>query len=515
METNLLFQTIIYEAQDIDLAIIKISQLKQMLNSSGNIFIIANNIYKNGFIESSFFDFIEIALNNGLKYVNTIVFPIENSKEGLNHNIKYLIWFVQDYNLMTFNKDTIREKHIWKDVEWGKRKKNYNEKGKDPSNVWIPTIDDGKGKITSHIILSIEQIINRCLVSTTQKNDQILIETGYDLNKKDLVGERKIKILTNSFVLNNSSLDNSSLDNSSLDNSSLDNSSLDNSSLDNSSLDNSSLDNSSTADVYFKSSESMKEIKDNSVSLMVTSPPYWDLKNYFKKGQIGQENYEDYLNRLDSIWKETFRVLKLDGSMWININTRTKDKKPILIPNDIIKRCKKIGFKLKDIIIWHKSSGIPTHKNNLVDKYEYFLWFSKTNKINLNINNIKELNDYKNNYLNNGLIWNINRKAGSVGKDFIHPAIYPTELIDRVIKLMTVENDIVIDPFLGSGTSMLSSLKNNRNFIGYEYNEDFLDLMNYRLNEDKLNSKNSINFHFSTGKINKNKIFRKDSIDGN
>lgn len=205
METNLLFQTIIYEAHDINLATNKINQFKQTLNSSGNIFIIANNIYKDGLIESSFFDFIEIALNAGLKYVNTIVFPIENLEEGFNHNIKYLIWFVQDYNLMTFNKDTIREKHIWKDVEWGKRKKNYNEKGKDPSNIWIPTIDDGKGKITSHIILSIEQIINRCLVSTTQKNDEVLIEIGYCLNKKDLIGERNIKIVTNLLSVNNNS----------------------------------------------------------------------------------------------------------------------------------------------------------------------------------------------------------------------------------------------------------------------------------------------------------------------
>jgi DNA modification methylase len=112
--------------------------------------------------------------------------------------------------------------------------------------------------------------------------------------------------------------------------------------------------------------------------------------------------------------------------------------------------------------------------------------------------------------LNNGLIWNINRKAGSVGKDFVHPAIYPTELIEMVIKLTTNEGDIVMDPFLGSGTSMLASLKNNRNFIGYEYNEEFLDLIKFRVSQENINEKKiTYNLYKELEKEN-NKIFRKD-----
>ena len=68
----------------------------------------------------------------------------------------------------------------------------------------------------------------------------------------------------------------------------------------------------------------MLNLKDGSIDLMVTSQPYWDLKNYFKKGQIGQESYSEYLERMGKVWEETFRVLDLNGSMWININTRTK-----------------------------------------------------------------------------------------------------------------------------------------------------------------------------------------------
>ena len=484
---NKLYQTIIYEVKSLDELAKKLTDFKDTLSNSGNMFLIADNIYVNETVQNSFFDFIDIALEYNFKYINTIVFPIVDSTKSLRHNIKYLLWLVKDHNEMYFNKDNIREKHIWKDVEWGKRKKNYNPKGKDPSNIWIPTIDDGKGKIIEHTILSLEEIINRCIVSSSIEKDKVLIEIYSSINKNNLIKEREIELLVKQVKVQDHNKIN---------------------------FVNKQVSNTNDftgADVYFKSSEVMKEIEKNTIALMVTSPPYWDLKNYFKEGQIGQESYEEYLARLNKIWEETYRVLKNDGSMWININTRTKNKKPILIPNDIIKNCKEIGFKLKDIIIWHKSSGIPTHKNNLVDKHEYFLWFIKDESFNFNIESLAEINEYKNEALNSGLIWNINRKAGSVGKDFVHPAIYPNELIDRVVKLMTNENDIVLDPFLGSGTSMFSALKHNRNFIGYEYNEDFYDLMNFRVSKEKINS-DLIRFHIKSNLKNKEStIFRKNS----
>ena len=164
----------------------------------------------------------------------------------------------------------------------------------------------------------------------------------------------------------------------------------------------------------------------------------------------------------------------------MNINTRTKNKKP-LIPQDIINQCRDIGFRLKDIIIWHKSSGIPTHKNNIVDRYEYFLWFIKNDKFSCNIDYLSSINDYKNTNLKGSLLWNINRKAGSIGKDFIHPAIYPIKLIERIIMLCSSKGQLVLDPFLGSGTSLIASENTKRSFIGYEYNEEFESLIRHRL----------------------------------
>ena len=172
--------------------------------------------------------------------------------------------------------------------------------------------------------------------------------------------------------------------------------------------------------------------------------------------------------------------------MWINISIRVKNKEPLFIPYDIIKQCEEIGFNLVDIIMWHKSSGIPTHKNNIVSRYEFFIWFSKSEVIKYNKAYEEEIKEYKNDELYGGNIWNINRKAGSVGKNFIHPAIYPEKLVERIINLCSNEGDLVLDPFLGSGTSMIASLSNNRSCVGYEFNEGFKDLMTHRFENEKI-----------------------------
>ena len=150
-------------------------------------------------------------------------------------------------------------------------------------------------------------------------------------------------------------------------------------------------------------------------------------------------------------------------------------------------QCKKIGFHYKGVLIWHKSSGIPTHDKNIVDRHEYVLVFSKSEKLNIN-SRICEFADYKNDCINGGLFWNINRKAGSVGKQFIHPAIYPNELVSRIVQLTTSENDMVLDPFLGSGTTLIAAVKEGRNCIGYEYNEGFKELIASRYNTEAANN---------------------------
>ncbi len=137
------------------------------------------------------------------------------------------------------------------------------------------------------------------------------------------------------------------------------------------------------------------------------------------------------------------------------------------------------------------------------------LWFTKTDKFYLDISTVNEIVDYTTDRLNYGFSWNINRKAGSVGRDFIHPAIYPVKLIERIINLCSHEKSIVLDPFLGSGTTLIAAEKNNRYFVGYEFNEGFKPLIEYRLEKENIDP-DSINFVLKENKktIQENDIFR-------
>lgn len=243
----------------------------------------------------------------------------------------------------------------------------------------------------------------------------------------------------------------------------------------------------------------MRDIEDNFIQMMVTSPPYWDLKNYQVANQIGyKEDYKTYMGRLLNVWRETYRVLKNDGVAIININTKSKKSSLVLIPLDFIKQMENIGFIHKDILIWHKSSGIPRVKN-FGDHFEYFLIFSKNNEFKCNremeIKTRYVVDDANTDQLIN--MWNINKKFGSIGKKYskVHPALFPVNFIKRLIKLFTDEGDIVLDPFLGSGTTLYAAVKTARTCYGYELNKkDYGPLINGRLKEDNILVEETIEF---------------------
>ena len=244
--------------------------------------------------------------------------------------------------------------------------------------------------------------------------------------------------------------------------------------------------------IYFKTSENMGDVKAESVKTIITSPPYWDLKNYLVKGQIGyDESYEEYLKRLEKVWEECYRVLKKEGSVWVNINYRFYKKQMYLIPFDIIKSMKRIGFVYEGSFIWHKPSGIPASKKNFGDHFEYVLFFIKGNSFKFNEKNLWR-DDYGLLEKGIGNSWRIVKKAGSVGKDIPHPAIYPDELVRRIILLSSKKGDIILDPFLGSGTSLITSKKLGRGSVGYELNDqEYKNLIKLRLD----NELEDINFY--------------------
>lgn len=441
---------------------------KGQLDSSGNVFVLVRNeADAKGNVIHDFFDVIDAADKLGYLYVNTIVAPTDVALSALPDNVLYIVWIAKDKNHF-FNKDRIRESHIWKDVEWGKRAKNYNPKGKDPGNVWIPTKDDGKANIIEHIALSRSDIINRINSSSFQEGLDTLYITSSIPCTLELDSRIKVKCLANE---NSIEAPQKVLYEE----------------------PHANTRSRTTGRVIWGTSEQMDRIPNNSVQVVVTSPPYWDLKDYYKAGQIGQESYKTYLERLYKVWEGCYNKLAKSGSLWLNINIRTKNGKVILIPRDFIIQCKTIGFHYKGVLIWHKSSGIPTHDKNIVDRHEYVLVFSKDQTLHIN-SRITEFADYKNDRINGGLFWNINRKAGSVGKQYVHPAIYPNELVSRIVKITTEENDTVLDPFLGSGTTLIASVIEGRNCIGYEYNEDFKDLIKSRFDNEVASKDSSLLF---------------------
>lgn len=419
------------------------------LTDEATFFAIVSTEYdQHGNVIHDFLEVIEYATDLGYHFVNTIVYPTATGQNcGFYDNARYVVWLCKNVASMKICKDAIREKHIWKDVEWGKRAQNYNPKGKDPGNVWIPTLDDGMANITDHILLDDAGVVQRLIA---------LADCGenYELFQRDIPVCVQQRVMCRC----------------------------------------STPDRGCKGTVYFKSAENMSEVADNSVSVVVTSPPYWDLKDYFKQGQIGQEPYDVYLGRMKTVWQQCFRKLAQNGSLWININTRVRAGKVIAIPRDFVKMCKQIGFYYKGIFIWHKSSGIPTGEKNIVDRHEYVLVFSKQQDFSVDNDKQASFCDYKNHNINAGTFWNINRKAGSVGKKYIHPAIYPNELVSRIVQLASAEGDMILDPFLGSGTSLIASIRLNRNFVGYEYNEGFKELMQSRYSKELPDSV-AINMH--------------------
>ncbi len=413
------------------------------LTGADSLFIIVDNEYDSaGNVSRSFLDVIDLCCSMGLTYVNTIVFPGISATYRAD-NVRYIVWLCRDPGQMCFNKDAIREKHIWKDVEWGHRAKNYNPAGKDPGNVWIPTLDDGHGHITSHILLSETDVIHRLESMVGNGNLRHICVPGNPSQSHRTIG------ITDAVIPPEPRPEEMHI-----------------------------------AKVIWGTAENMDCIASDSVKTVVTSPPYWNLKDYFKKGQIGQEDYPGYLRRMARVWSECYRILRSDGTMWININIRRVDGKPCLMPLDFIRQCTNLGFRLKGILIWHKSSGIPTNSRNIVDRHEYVLTFAKSPAGNIDIDTLRKYADYRNPDINGGFFWNINRKAGSVGKKYIHPAIFPTTLVDRVVQLSSAQGDLVVDPFLGSGTSLISAANLGRDFIGYEYNEGFRPLMESRFKSD-------------------------------
>jgi len=242
----------------------------------------------------------------------------------------------------------------------------------------------------------------------------------------------------------------------------------------------------------------MKEVDDESVHLIITSPPYWQLKDYGNGKQIGfNDTYEEYINNLNLVWNECHRVLHNGCRLCINIGDQFARSvyygryKVIPIRTEIIKFCESAGFDYMGAIIWQKVTtchttggatvmgSYPYPRNGILKlDYEFILIFKKYGnppKVNKEIKEQSKLTDEEWNQYFTGH-WNFPGE-----KQDKHLAMFPDELPRRLIKMFSFVGDTVLDPFLGSGTTSLAAKNLDRNSIGYEINEDFLPIIKEKL----------------------------------
>ena len=172
-------QLIIVDSDDFVITKQNIQKMYSVLKKNGSLFIISGNKYEGGILQPVFFELAEITKSCNFFLRNSIIWFLPENKFSYNdlfvNRYKTIFHFTKNVGDYFFNKDPVREKHIWEKVEWGKRKKNYNPKGKDPGDVWLKTKDDGNAKIIEHVPLSKESVVERMLLLSSIKNDEIIL----------------------------------------------------------------------------------------------------------------------------------------------------------------------------------------------------------------------------------------------------------------------------------------------------------------------------------------------------
>ena len=234
----------------------------------------------------------------------------------------------------------------------------------------------------------------------------------------------------------------------------------------------------------------MEEVGDESVHLVVTSPPYWQLKDYADQHQIGfNDTYEEYVNNLNLVWYEAHRVLHEGCRLCVNIGDQFARAvyygryKVIPIRTEIIRFCESCGFDYMGAVIWQKVTttnttggasvmgSYPYPRNGILKiDYEFILIFKKPGKspgVSAEIKEQSRLSHEDWNEYFRGH-WNFPGE-----RQTNHLAMFPEELPKRLIRMFSFVGDTVLDPFLGSGTTTLAAINNKRNSIGFEVNRNY------------------------------------------
>lgn len=265
--------------------------------------------------------------------------------------------------------------------------------------------------------------------------------------------------------------------------------------------------NNTTQKIFLGNSQNMSSLENNSVHLVVTSPPYFNAKMYSNEtveNDLGNvHNMDDWFSEIGKVWKEVFRVLQSGRKFFLNIMNL-----PIRVDNSFrtlnlvgksIDLCESIGFVFKRDIVWHKTNGVRAHFGTypypggilINNMHESILEFQKpddkkNNKYKHLTEEIKEKSKIDKEFwlsIKNSDVWLMNPEKSGDGRKHIAP--FPYELPFRFIKAYSFIGETVLDPFCGSGTTMLAAKDLGRNGIGYEINPEFVNVIKERFEDEK------------------------------
>lgn len=268
----------------------------------------------------------------------------------------------------------------------------------------------------------------------------------------------------------------------------------------------------------FDALSGLKMLDDESVDCIITSPPYYKLRDYHHDNQLGQEStVDEYIDKLVEIFMECHRVLKSDGTLWVNISDSFFKKSLIGVPSRFDTAMLDFGWVKRNEIIWHKPNAMPSSiKDNFTINYEKVFFYTK--EPTYYFNQLKEpmkTTDINPPRGSKGVIGSLNqgrRKQDGIGKasqtgfnaryeppqdlmrnmrsvwsinteasNIEHFAMYPKELVERCIDAGCKIGGIVLDPFMGSGTTGIVAKMKNRDYIGFEINPSYCDEANDRV----------------------------------
>ena len=240
------------------------------------------------------------------------------------------------------------------------------------------------------------------------------------------------------------------------------------------------------------SREVLKRIKDNSVDLVFSSPPYADIHHYTDNNpkEIGYgQKIDDYINSMAEVFNECGRILKPTGNLWINIMDVMREGRVVRLSEMLIEKMK---LPLIERVIWDLRNKMPNiHKHFLANKYEFILHFAKTTDYAFYPEEVRQpLSEWGK---KDKRKWKYNPKGSWLGNVWtisathlpnpVHPAMFPQKLVKRILNGWTQKGDIVMDPFLGSGQCGIVCAEMGREFIGIDVSKKYCKIAQERIRQ--------------------------------